>query len=234
MTHKCCHHLDIICWVLDDEPVEVSASGGRSFYRERPDLNHGERCLDCPISASCLHYFDMDIWDGIYRRIYKNAEIDDGYMVDRCVFSDRHTINDHESLAIRFAKGTMASFTLLTFAPREHNYYNFTGTEGRLEMGTNSRDGKAYLRVIRPDKSVEEFDVTSGSGQHGHDNADQLLISDILGMEGPDPLQKAEPWEARRAILVADLAARSIAAGGKAISADAAGTDCPPAPPKPD
>ncbi len=232
MNHKCCHHLDIICWVIDDQPVEVSASGGRLFYRPRPDLDHSERCLGCPQSESCIHYFDMDRWDGVYRRIYKEAELDDGYMVDRCVFSDRHSVNDHESLSIRFAGGALASFTMLTFAPREHTYYRFTGTKGRLEMGGDSCGNPPHLRIIYPDKSVEEIAITADRGQHGHDDADQALIADILGMGGSDPLQKAEPWEARRAVLIADLAARSIAAGGKAIFADAAGKDHPPAPPR--
>ena len=232
MTHKCCHYLDVLCWILDDQPLEVNARGGRSFYRERPDLNHGKRCLDCPISDKCVHYFDMDRWDGVYRRIYKEAEDEDGYIVDQCVFSDRHTINDYESVNIRFQGGAMACFSLVTFAPREHCYYRLTGTQGRIEMGTGSTDGKAYLRIIRPDKTVEQIDVAGDRGLHGHDQADQLLIADILGLGRCDPLQKAEPWEAKRAVLIADLAARSVAAAGRPVWADEAGRDFPPAPPR--
>ena len=127
----------------------------------------------------------------------------------------------------------MASFSLVTFAPREHCYYTLTGTAGRIEMGRGSVDGKAYLRVIRPDKTVEEIDVAGDRGQHGHDRADQLLIADILGLGQFDPLQKAEPAEARRAVLIADLAARSIAAGGRGVRPGEAGRDYPPAPPQP-
>ncbi|HIT75390.1 MAG TPA: Gfo/Idh/MocA family oxidoreductase, partial [Candidatus Avipropionibacterium avicola] len=36
--HKSTHHLDLIGWLIDDEPVRVAASGGRFFYG--PDSPH--------------------------------------------------------------------------------------------------------------------------------------------------------------------------------------------------
>jgi predicted dehydrogenase len=245
MNHKCCHHLDIINWILDDEPVEVSAFGARTFYRERPDIKHGKRCSECSIGRSCPHFFDMEIWDGLYRKMFKEAESEDGYIRDQCVFSNRHTINDHETLNIRYKKGALASFYMLTYSPREFSYFYFTGTKGRLEMGITSWDGKPYLRIIhggaagdtarrKTNGHVEEVSLESSKAQDGHGGADVKLIADMLGMEGSDPIQKAVPEEARRAVLVADLAARSIAAGGRPVKASEAGKDYPPAPPKMD
>ena len=229
LNHKCCHHLDVICWILDDEPVEVSAWGTRSFYRPRPDLNHGQRCSECPIAGDCPHYYDMDKWDGVHRRIYGDAEQEDGYIRDLCVFSDRHTINDQETLNIRFAKGTLASFTQLAFAPKEYCYFNFTGTGGRME----AQSRKPNLRIVHPDGRDEEVSFEREHGEHGHGGSDIKLIADILGLPGSHPLQRAKPAEARRAVLVADLASRSIAAGGRPVKADEAGKDYPPAPPQP-
>ena len=231
MNHKCCHHLDVICWILDDEPAAVTAFGGRRFYRPRPELGHGQRCLDCGLAAKCPHYFEMGKWDGVYTRLFQQAEPADGYIRDLCVFSDRHTINDHESLSIRFRKGTLANFSLVAFAPREYWYFNFTGTTGRLEMGLNSWDAKPYLRIVRADGKVENVDFTREGGEHGHGGADIALIADILGVGQSHPLQRATPVEARRAVLVADLAARSIATGRPAMAEDA-GRDLPPPPPR--
>ncbi len=233
MNHKCCHNLDILNWILDDDPVEVSAGGGRSFYRPRPDLQHAERCEGCAIAGECPHYFDMDKWDGVYRRMYREAEGEGGYVRDRCVFSDRHTINDHEALRIRYKKGTLAAFSLVTFAPREFWYFYFTGTKGRAELGVNSHDGQVFLRILNPDGATEHIKCSHGSGEHGHGGADIELIADILGMGRSDPLQRALPEEARRAVLIADLAARSIAAGGRIVRCDEAGKDRPSAPPQP-
>lgn len=233
MNHKCCHFLDLICWIVDDEPVEVSATGGRSFYVPRPDLQHAERCLDCGIKQTCPHFFDMDKWDGVYRRMYKEAEGDDGYVRDLCVFSDRHTINDHESLWLRFKRGARATFSLVTFAPREYTFFHFTGTKGRLEFGSNSHDGKPYLRMSGPDGKYQEFDlaVDKIKHEHGHGGADIALIADILGFNESHPLQRATPAEARRAVSVADMAARSIAAHGRPVKVEETGKDFPPPPP---
>jgi len=232
MNHKGCHYLDLLCWILDDQPVEVSSFGERSFYVPKPDLNHAERCLDCQLKTTCPHYYDMDRYDGVFRRLYKDSEGEDGYVTDRCVFSDRHTINDHESLNIRFARGTLASFCLNTFSPRSHSYFYFTGTKGRLELGHSSVDGKPYLRLVRPDKTVQNIDLAADKGDHGHDDADVLLIADMLGLPGSLPIQKAQPWEARRAVMIADMSSRSISAGGRPVKAEETGHDYPPAPPK--
>ncbi|MFH0939402.1 MAG: Gfo/Idh/MocA family oxidoreductase [Planctomycetota bacterium] len=230
LNHKCCHHFDVINWILDDDPIEVSAFGGRSFYRERPALKHGQRCGECQIGSACPHFFDMNKWDGVYRRIYKETEAEDGYLRDQCVFSERHTINDHESLNIKYRKGTLASFYLLTFSPREFSYFFFTGTKGRLELGSHSTDDKPYLRILRPDGKVEDLPFATGEGEYGHGGADTAMIADILGLPGSEPMQRATPSEARRAVLIADLAARSIAGGGRPVKAGEAGRDYPPAP----
>ncbi len=229
LNHKCCHHFDVLCWILDDEPVEVSAWGTRSFYRQRPDLAHGQRCTECALAGDCPHAFDMDKWDGVRRRIYMQAEADDGYIRDRCVFSERHTINDHETVNVRFAKGTLVSFTQLAFSPQEYWYFHLTGTGGRLEL--QSRQPRA--RIFRPGGQVEEIEFAPEGGEHGHGGSDVKLIADILGLPGSHPLQRAAPAEARRAVMIADLANRSIAAGGRPVKAEEAGRDFPPAPPRP-
>lgn len=233
MNHKCCHHLDVLCWIIDDEPIEVASRGGRRFYRSRPDLNHGARCSECPITASCPHYFEMDKWDGVYRRIYREAEGEDGYIRDLCVFSDRHTVYDHQAVQIRFARGVTAVFSMVTFSPTEGCYFYLTGTKGRLELGENVSDRKPYLRMIGADGKVTEYsvDVDATEHEHGHGGADIRLLADRLGLGDSDPLQKATMAEARRAVLIADLSSRSVAAGGRPVPADAAGRDFPPAPP---
>jgi predicted dehydrogenase len=231
MTHKGCHFIDILNWLLGDEPIRVQASGGRSFYKPRPELNHGERCLDCNIKKDCLHYFDMDKWDGVYRRIYKEAEVDDGYVRDLCVFSDRHTINDHENLIIEYKKGTKVNFSLITFGPKSSVYFYFNGSKGRVEIGTDML-GQEFCRIIWANKTVENIPMQKGEGEHGHGGADVRLMGHILGIDLLDPLYQANPIEAKMAVDVADMAARSIAKNGVPVSISEVGKDFPPAPPK--
>jgi len=253
MNHKCCHQLDIINWVIQDRPIGVSAMGNRTYYVPRPDLKTAPRCRDCPIAAECPHYCDLEANDQRYRRMYANVEHVDGYTRDACVFSDRNTINDREVLNIRYAGGVTASFSLIAYAPREYSYFYFTGTEGRLEcdtrfkageeqeaapfggaeMGFFAREGSREVRLIHKDGTVEFIPVEKLHDGFGHGGADVKLVASLLGVEVPgvDPIQRATAEQARDAVAVADMAARSIADGSRYVAIEETGKDFPPFPP---
>lgn len=260
MNHKCCHQLDIINWVMNDHPVSVAAMGERTYYVPRPDMKAGPRCSQCAITKQCPHFCDIDAsYSGNrpedkqrLRRMYVNVEHVDGYIRDACVFSNRNTINDHEVLNIRYAGGALGSFSLMTFAPREYNYFYFTGTEGRLEysvvfepkekiktarggaeMGFFANEGKPQIRLLSKGGTVEFVPAQVLRAGFGHGGADVKLVADILGVpiEGIDPIQRATPEQARHAVAIADMAARSIAAGGRRVTIEETGKDFPPFPP---
>ena len=253
MNHKCCHYLDIINWVIQDHPIGVSAMGDRTYYVPRPDLNHAERCRDCPIAAECPHYCDLEANEQRYKRMYADVEHVDGYIRDACVFTDRHSINDREVLNIRYAGGATASFSMIAYAPREYSYFYFTGTEGRIEcdtrfepgeepeaapyggaeMGFFGREGKREVRRHHKDGSVEYIPVKKLHEGFGHGGADVKLLASLLDVEVPgvDPIQRASAEQARDAVAVADMAARSIAAQSRYVSIEETGDDFPPTPP---
>lgn len=252
MNHKCCHQLDIINWALNDEPVGVAALGDLSYYVPRPDLKHGQRCTECPIAVECPHFCDVDAHDQRLRRMYLDVEHVDGYIRDRCVYSKRNTVNDREVLNIRYSKGTTASFSLIAFAPREYSYYYFTGSEGRLEYRVDFQDaaaqaaandlaesgmiaqpGEPSIKLLHKDGTVETINVEKMHDGYGHGGADVKLIGSLLGVEvpGTEALSGTPPEQAMNAVAIADMAARSIAAGGRYVSIDETGRDFPPAPP---
>ncbi len=225
ITHKCCHFFDLLNWILDDEAIEVSASGDRTFYVERPDLKHGTRCYECKIAKECPHYYDINA-----KKIFKPAEHEDGYIRDLCVFSDRHSICDHETVNIKFSKGTLANFSYVTFSPNEFWYFNLTGTKGRIEFGIDPTSKGYYFRITESDGKTKEFNSEKEGGEHGHDHADECLVADILGLPGSDPLQKALPEEAKKAVMISEMAAISVANGGRRVKASETGKSFPPAP----
>jgi predicted dehydrogenase len=260
MNHKCCHQLDIINWVLDDTPAAASAIGSRTYYVPRPDSGAGTRCSDCAIAADCPHFCNIDadypggrsLDAARLRRMYVDVEQVDGYIRDACVFSDRNTINDQEVVNIRYKSGALCSFSLVTFAPREYAYFYFTGDKGRLEyrvdfepatrmaddhggaeLGVFANAGEPLIRLFHPDGAVEQIDVEPLHAGFGHGGADVKLVADILDVPiaGVDPSQQATPEQARNAVAIADMAARSIAAGGRLVSIEETGSDFPPAPP---
>jgi hypothetical protein len=142
----------------------------------------------------------------------------------------------------------------MTYAPRDYNYFYFTGPEGRLEysvvfdkeakakpvsegaeMGYFPNEGKPQIRLFNKNGIVEFMDVKTLHKGFGHGGADVKLIASLLGVElsGVDPIQRATPEQARNAVSIADMAARSIAHGGRYVAIDQTGRDYPPFPPSP-
>ena len=133
LIHKSTHHFDLANWFLDDEPVKVNAFGTRRFYGHTRE-ERGERCCTCPYKDSCEFFFDIDTEDGgRLKMLYKDCEDADGYIRDRCLFSDVIDIEDSVSLNVKYAKGAVMSYSLTAHSPYECMKIVFNGTKGRLE-----------------------------------------------------------------------------------------------------
>jgi len=234
LMQKACHHFDLINWILRDRPVCVAAMGSRALYNARPDLDHAERCDDCKLKASCAYAMDLNKWDGIYRRMYRGAEHEDGYIRDKCVFSDAHTIYDNYHLNVQFAKGVLGSYTLSNFGPREYVFANFTGTDGCIEAGHDTFSEKEQVRLVANDGKVESFLEADEGGMDGHGGADTRMVGAFLGIRGKDmePGDLSTAEEATQAVMGADLGNRSLAKGGVPVWSEEAGQDRPAAPPE--
>lgn len=132
-VHKATHHFDLINWWLDQEPVRVFAFGSKNFYK--PNGNAiGERCQTCAHTATCPFYFDLSK-DDLLRRLYLEAESEDGYYRDRCVFDPEIDIEDTMNAVVTYTEGTQLSYSLHSFSPFEGWRAAFNGSEGRLEAG---------------------------------------------------------------------------------------------------
>jgi len=242
LNHKGCHHFDLLFWITQDRPRIAAAMGSRALYRPRNDIAHADRCCECSLKQTCPHTIDMDIWDGIYRKMYKDAEHIDGYIRDRCVFSDRHTIYDNYTVNFQMESGVIGNYVLTTFGPREHVFFEICGTEGSLEAGCDPMRGGEYVRIIRqasfnPDSmymdgaTSEDMAFGDEGGMHGHGGADMRMVASLLGLTEYQALATAE--EAALAVAAAEMANRSLAMGGRPVPMDEAGAGYPPAPPQP-
>ena len=89
MVHKSGHHFDLVNWWLDAQPVEVAGMGKLAFYGAEAGKKHGwakgyERARGSEEARSdpfALHIED----DPTLRKLYVEAEGEDGYFRDRNV-----------------------------------------------------------------------------------------------------------------------------------------------------
>ena len=197
LIHKSTHHFDLINWWLEDDPVKVNAFGTRRFYT--PDHQpHGERCLTCQYKSTCKYAMDIETdADGFYKKIYLDVEDGDGYIRDRCIFSEEIDIEDTVALNVSYKSGTVMTYSLNAHAPFEGMKIVLNGSEGRIEFESLGNDFFASyphksLRVYnrRNEEISYRFPKTAMFSKELA-GADQLTKDNLGGHGGSDPVMRA-------------------------------------------
>ncbi len=192
VIHKSTHHFDLVNWILDDIPVQVSAFGSRRFYGDdrRP---HGKNCRTCPHADTCEFYYDLARDEGgFYDGLYIGCEDADGYIRDKCLFSSDIDIEDNLSVSVKYRKGAHMSYSLTTHSPYEGWKMVLNGTEGRLEVNAFET-----LEVERPETfvfydregRVVDYDLRNVKRRNGgHGGSDPALRDNLFRGVKRDPL----------------------------------------------
>jgi predicted dehydrogenase len=240
LVHKASHHFDVLNFFAGanpavraapagsavERPEWVNATGSLRFYGANGPFR-GPRCSRCEHADRCDFHVDLTRRD-TYRKLYFEAEGEDDYFRDGCVFDESIDIEDQMYVLLRYGSGLEVSYTLTAYCPYESERIVVEGTEGRLEyvqtkstgwaMGSQHLPGietiaSESLKLYRPDEGIEEISLERGEGGHG--GADPQLRRDFFGRdwcETPNE-QMASVEEAAQAVLVGAAANESIATG---------------------
>lgn len=149
---KCCHDLDLICWMKSGcGPTRVSSFGGRHFFTpERAPAGAGERCTDCAIEADCVysarqHYAGLGWWP--FYALAGNPTYEAGEELTpqdkeawlasspygRCVWHCDNDVVDQQSLMVEFDDGSLAVHQMVSNAARATRQVHIIGTAGEIE-----------------------------------------------------------------------------------------------------
>ena len=233
LVHKATHHFDIINWCMADRPSAVCAMGALTYYGPNGKYQ-GERCSTCEhrevcdaampkslISASGL---PGDTEGTLLQRLYFDAEREDGYIRDRCVYRPDIDIYDTMSVMIRYERGAQMVYSLNAANPIEGFTLSFVGEYGRLEAKMIYQDtmpaGMDELSTIRiyQDPKGEPItirieDVSMSKALHS--GADWPMMKRLLLGEAIDPSlgQDAGSTEGANSALIGICANESIARG---------------------
>ena len=187
---KCCHDLDILRWLLEENCEEVSSFGDRSFFREEnaPE-NSTQYCSDCHC-VSCVYrakklYADYNWMRGYFCCDIENDQVANEALVhsqyDRCVFRCDNDVVDHQVSIFRFNKNITAMHTMTAFSKEIYRDIKVHGTKAELYgiMEKNILE----LRVFGGETIYYDFKDMDVSGNHGGgDNA--LMHSLFLERNG--------------------------------------------------
>lgn len=191
LVHKATHHFDIVNWFLEQDPITVQANGSLRYYGPNR-AQAGERCLTCTYKNSCDRVFkDQDI--SYIKHMYFEAEKEDGYFRDRCVFASDIDIYDTMSLTVKYSGGALLSYSLVAYSPYEGWNMHLTGTDGRMEIsqvlsGPHSHSDMEEIKLYTANGEETVHRFPKGKGSHG--GGDEKLLRMLLGEEAADPLKQ--------------------------------------------
>ncbi|KAL1693231.1 NAD(P)-binding protein [Schizophyllum commune] len=138
MVHKSGHHFDLVNWWINSEPEAVAGMGKLGFYGEENGKRHGwardyvrargsEEAKKDPFA---IHLEK----DDTLKRIYADAEEEDGYHRDQNVFAPDIGIEDDMGVMVRYKSGAIMTYHLTAYSPWEGYRVAFNGSHGRLEL----------------------------------------------------------------------------------------------------
>lgn len=190
---KSCHDLDWLAYVVGAEPRSVASFGGLAHFRpEHRPAGAAERCVDCAVEPSCP-YSAVRLYLGCLadgRNWPLSAVTDErtetavlGALRDgpygRCVYDCGNDVVDHQVVALQYATGVTATFTMTGFTPMQRRQTRLFGThgsidgDGRLLRVTDFRTGVTET----VDTRIEDGDGHAGTG---HDGGDAGLVEAFL------------------------------------------------------
>ncbi|WP_417269791.1 Gfo/Idh/MocA family protein [Celeribacter sp.] len=231
LVHKSTHHFDLLNWWLGSTPTRVTASGRRAFYRPETAVElglegRGARCATCPVAKKCDFELDMEA-DANLNALYREAEAEDGYFRDLCVFDAEIGIEDTMQAHIVYGSGATANYTLTAYSPWEGLEIRFQGTKGELihkhiEVhgvfgGERAHAGKdsVWTELHLAGHAPEQIEVPTAEGHHG--GADPVMLGYIFAPDTmePDAYNRASDHVAGGWSILTGIAANmSIDTGG--------------------
>lgn len=200
---KCCHDLDLLCWLNDKtSPIKVASFGGRDFLvPEKAPEGAGTRCLvDCPNVDTCQYsaksiyvktdnypYYSWTCIDKDYRDITSEEKIESLKSFNPhgvCAYKTGSDLVDHQALILKFLNGSTATHSMIQGAVRPCRLIRIMGTKGEIQGMIET--SKFVVRTYDFDRAgyfEKEYDVSSmfEKGDH-HAGGDDGIIRDFTSM----------------------------------------------------
>jgi predicted dehydrogenase len=127
IVHKGCHDLDLICWLLDTQPVKVASFGGFELFARPAPASH---CSVCPERGVCP-YVDTGAYEA---RTPAEAADPTAFGLDRCVYGSDVDIVDNQVVAFELSGGARGTYALAMRNPgRSERRIALVGEHGRLD-----------------------------------------------------------------------------------------------------
>ena len=205
---KCCHDLDLMCWLNNSsEPERVASFGSRSqFIQAKRPKDAAEFCYDCPNVETCpysakrqyiyLGVMPFLVWDKLNKPLDEiTLEEKEEFLkkdnFGRCAYIAGGDLVDRQNVIVNFENGSCATFNLIGGATKADRYLHIVGTMGEIEG--KLEENKFILRRYAEDRfdgTAEIIDVTdqviNNAKFGGHSGGDFAIMRDLVAYYNGD------------------------------------------------
>ena len=205
---KCCHDMDIMCWLNNaTEPETVSSMGNRSqFVKANKPKDAAEFCYqckhekDCPYSATNL-YLNLNAmpfltWGRLNKPLdeitqEEKAEFLKHDIYGRCGYDDLGDIVDRQNVIVSFQNGSCCSFMLTGGAVRAGRYLHIVGSKGEIEGQLETDEFKLIKYTDKGFNGTSEIisvkeEVVNNAKYGGHSGGDFAIMRDLVAYYNGD------------------------------------------------
>lgn len=199
LLQKCCHDVDILQWLLDQDCEKVQSFGSTMHFRkENAPEGSPERCIDgCPASDTCPYdamklYYDNkgDYWFRCAATKTPRGSDTDCEVLKalketqygKCVYKCDNDVVDHQTVNMQFKNGALATLTMSAFNKGGRSL-RIMGTKGELYAVMSKPAKEAFLFYDFADRKHRYLDIdynaTGDSIIDGHGGGDAGIVLDL-------------------------------------------------------
>ena len=188
---KCCHDLDILCWLMNDKALSVSSIGNNMFFNsDNAPEDCAKYCFECKYNHSCpyecSHFYKKYPWwlaqVGIYLGDWEDKDSIEKCLTDknnpysRCVFHCDNDVVDHQVLNISYTSGATATLTMTAFSNDTDRELHIHCTCG--EIYGKMSENKLTYHIFGKEHDIINFDTKTDV--EGHGGGDGVMIDNIV------------------------------------------------------
>ena len=186
---KCCHDMDIMCYLTGRRPLRVSSFGSLTWFKpENAPQGASNFCLEgCPAAAKCPYnvlklYFNDDTDQayirqmGVVKSKYELMELLKTNRFGRCVYRCGNDVVDHQAVNVEFEGGLTVSFNMAGHNAVERRITKISLTNGEIGFDTSGDTVTAFTFEPLREERIKPSDVV---GTHG--GGDRLIMEGFVG-----------------------------------------------------
>lgn len=201
LLQKCCHDMDLMCWLNNSSvPEEVSSFGKRAHYvEENAPEGATEFCYQCPHNQTCLYdakkihleldWFYFQTWRGINKPLSEiTREEKEEYLktsdYGRCVYKLKRDLVDRQMVTVQFEDGSMGTLNVVGGCTVPGREIKIVGTKGEIKGRLEDNKFTLYEYIHEGERyksDVTCVDVSKEVGSDArHSNGDMCLMYDYV------------------------------------------------------